>query len=114
VPSWDMERWDNDFLHSGAGRYQEAHENLSRLDRVLGVQPPDGWRRPMDEFCKKCWYGVVDGACVRGCTSLSGREVGGRSAHSVMPEAMGSLRVGLSPSKKDLGTSRPESDAEAA
>jgi hypothetical protein len=110
MPSWDMERWDDDYLASGAGRYQEAHENLSRLERVLGVQPPDGWRTPMETVCRVCWYTVVAGVCVRGCTSLSGRGTGepGGSASRV---GLGGHTFGSEPAP---GAPRPESDAEAA
>jgi hypothetical protein len=61
-PSWHTE-WDTD---SPADRYQAAHERQAREDRRMGVQPPDGWRRPVDPVCGRCWYVIVDGACV-GC-----------------------------------------------
>lgn len=75
MPSWafDPDRMDDDYMASGAGRYQQAVERGERERREFGWQAPDGWARPHEPVCPRCWYVVVDGDCVNGHASLSER-----------------------------------------
>jgi hypothetical protein len=63
VPSWDDHYGESD---SPAARYQAAHDREFRVRMVEGTPVPGGWRRPVEPSCERCWYVVVDGACV-GC-----------------------------------------------
>jgi hypothetical protein len=63
VPSWDDHYGESD---SPAARYQAALDREFRTRMVEGTPVPGGWRRPVEPSCERCWYVVVDGACV-GC-----------------------------------------------
>jgi hypothetical protein len=63
VPSWDDHYGESD---SPAARYQAAHDREFRVRMVEGTPVPGGWRRPVEPSCERCWYVIVDGACV-GC-----------------------------------------------
>lgn len=101
MPSWD---WDAEtaFLDSPAGRYQEMHERAERERRVDGWTVPDGWVRPSEPVCPRCWYLLVDGDCVNGhVASLSGRGLASLSGYGRVPE-------------QNDRPPRPESDAKEA
>ena len=68
MPSWYEEEYG-----VCAGRWQHAVDVQAREDLRLGWQHPDGMRKPAELVCRVCWYVVVDGCCVNGCTSLSER-----------------------------------------
>jgi hypothetical protein len=84
MPSWDDHYGESD---SPAARYQAALDREFRVRMVEGTPVPGGWRRPVEPSCERCWYTIVDGACV-GCgpwaqPSLSEREVSPSSSRGL-------------------------------
>jgi hypothetical protein len=124
MPSWDYDAWDAD---RPANRYQAEIDQAFRDRRELyGQHETQGWRRQHEPVCPKCWYTIVDGECVRGCTSLSGRESAeGGAAQAQRRRGTGWSHVAEAPEadtdsgfmaggRTVVGDSRPESDEKAA
>ena len=78
-----MPSWYEDEYGVCAGRYQASIDRGFREQLQHGWVPPDGWRRPYEPVCRICWYTLVDGDCVNGHASLSGR-VPGAAAHAAV------------------------------
>jgi hypothetical protein len=113
MPSWYTE-WDTD---SCADRYQAALDREFRTRMVEGTPVPGGWRRPVEPSCERCWYVIVDGACV-GCGPWAHPSLSERGESRVVAENSSGGGRAQKPSGGDSRTpglvSRPRSERDTA
>jgi hypothetical protein len=84
MPSWDDHYGESD---SPAARYQAALDREFRVRMVEGTPVPGGWRRPVEPVCERCWYVVVDGACV-GCGPWAHPSLSERDESRIVAESL--------------------------
>ena len=94
--------------------YQQGVDRQARVELREGWPAPEGWRRPNRPVCKRCWYVLVDGDCVNGHASLSGRGSVGNRCLGADEQSLGVELRQSGGGNVPRGPARPESDEREA